>query len=130
MNHAVKAGQSCDAHELVATGAAWDLIEKNDYLTFSCDCSTPSPGIWRDHDIEKLAHDDIDRTGRLLTSAWCDTCGETFCNAILDGKTKRDEVDGQRGILRNQLFQEALASKNREARDRRRSRAQLRRVSR
>lgn len=108
VNYAVKAAQSGDAHEVIVTGSVWDAIQGNDYLTFSCDCATPSPGIWHDHDIEKLAHDDAERGGRCLTSQWCEVCGETYCNAILDGFTDRDSVDPYRAQLQLTAFREAI----------------------
>jgi len=125
LNHAVKAAQSGNTGELIVTGSVWDLIEKNDYLTFTCDCATPSPALWDDHAIDKLDQDDIDRTGRRLTSSWCTTCGEHFCNQILAEETRRPEVDAYRHDLRATLFKEARAKQNQDARERRRG---LRRV--
>jgi hypothetical protein len=120
VNYAVKAAQSGDAHELIATGSLWDAIAKNDYLTFTCDCDTPSPSLWHDHDIEKLDHDDRERTGRCLTSQWCLNCGEDYCNAILAGETRRPAVDSYRHALQLSCFQNAIAKKNAGDRSRRR----------
>jgi len=120
LNYAVKAAQSGDAHELIVTGSVWDAISDNDYVTFTCDCSTPTPTLWHDHDIEKLDHDDVERTGRCLTSKWCTVCGESFCNAILNGETHRDSVDPYRAQLQLSTFREALAKKNATARQRQR----------
>lgn len=108
LNYAVKAAQSGDAHEVIVAGSVWDKIAANDYLTFSCDCAPPSPGIWRDHDIEKLDHDDAERGGRCLTSPWCEECGETFCNAILDGLTHRESVEPYRAQLELTAFRGAI----------------------
>lgn len=108
LNYAVKAAQSGDAHEVIVTGSVWDSIRDNDYLTFSCDCRNPAPGIWHDHDIDKLDHDDAERGGRCLTSAWCTECGETFCNAILDGLTRRASVEPYRSQLQLSTFREAI----------------------
>ncbi|MAT05941.1 MAG: hypothetical protein CL424_12955 [Acidimicrobiaceae bacterium] len=120
VNHAAKAAQVADAHELVVTGSIWDEVSENDYLTFSCDCDTPSPGIWRDIDIDKLDHDDADRSGRCLTTKWCVTCGEGFCNAVLDGLSYRESVDGVRSTLQLSLFRSALAKKHASQRSNRR----------
>lgn len=48
VNYAVKAAQTGDAHELIVTGSIWDAVSNNDYVTFTCDCAAPSPGLWRD----------------------------------------------------------------------------------
>jgi class 3 adenylate cyclase len=121
VNHATKAAQSADAHQLIVTGSMWDAIADNDYITFTCDCARPVPSLWRDHEIEALDHDDVDKTGRCLTSDWCDACGETFCNAILDGEKHRPVCDDYRQELQMSLFKNALANKNAQARARQRS---------
>lgn len=93
VNYASKAGTACDRHDLVVTGTIWDRIEKNDYLTASCDCGEPSDAIWQDVTIERLREGDTgDAAGRLLTSKWCAVHGEEFCEAILDGKKTRAAV--------------------------------------
>jgi len=111
LNYAVKAAQSGDTGELIVTGSVWDLISDNDYLTFTCDCATPSPLLWHDHDIGKLDHDDAERGGRCLTSAWCVTCGEDFCSQVVAGAKRRSSVDAHRSELQKSLFKDALAQK-------------------
>jgi class 3 adenylate cyclase len=111
VNYAVKAAQSGDAGELIVTGSMWDSIADNDFLTFTCDCATPSPQLWHDHDLEQLDHDDAERAGRCLTSAWCPTCGDDFCSRILEGEKRRSSVDAYRSQLQMSLFQGALAKK-------------------
>ena len=93
VNYAAKASQSADAGELIVTGSVWDALQDNDYITFSCDCSTPSPSLWHDHSIDRLEHDNAERSGRCLTSAWCSICGEEFCERIRTGDTHRSSVD-------------------------------------
>jgi class 3 adenylate cyclase len=117
---AVKAAQIADAHEMIVTGSLWDALSTNDYLTFSCDCAVPSSSIWRDVVIEKLDHDDAERSGRCLTTTWCRTCGDSFCNAVLEGETRRKSVDAVRWELQLSMFRSAIASKH--ASDRARSR--------
>jgi class 3 adenylate cyclase len=111
VNYAVKAAQCGDVGELVVTGSVWDAIANNDYLTFTCDCATPSPGLWSDRNIEKLDHDDVERCGRVLKSSWCTTCGEDYCTKVLAGETHRDAVDNYRSLQQSTLFREAIAKK-------------------
>lgn len=104
VNYASKAGAAADRHELVVTGTIWDRIERNDYLTLTCDCGTgPSDTLWEDVTIERLREgDEGDAAGRLLTSDWCDTHGEEFCQAILSGAKTRTAVSQE---LRNSVLQ-------------------------
>jgi hypothetical protein len=127
LNYAVKAAQTVDAHEIAVTGSVWDAIAGNDYLTYSCDCSAPAPDIWRDHEIDKLDHDEVERSGRLLTVGWCRVCGEGFCNAILAGLVDRDIPALQRRWQQVNLFKSAQAKVDAQ---RRRDRRELRRASR
>ncbi|BBC69064.1 adenylate/guanylate cyclase domain-containing protein (plasmid) [Mycobacterium marinum] len=97
VNYAAKAAQSADRHELVVTGSVWDQFEKNDYLAFTCSCNNgPHDTLWKDFAIPRLEPDEKEAQGRKLTSAWCATHGEEFCNAILDGQKRRDDVDDLR----------------------------------
>lgn len=130
VNYAVKAAQSGDVGELIVTGSVADAIDGNDYLTFTCDCATPSPSLWHDHPISKLDHDDAEASGQCLTSCWCATCGEQFCNSVLDGQTHRDSVDEYRSRRQNELFQGALQKRHAQERARTRSLRQLRARSR
>ena len=112
VNYAAKAAQTGDTQELIVTGSIWDAVQDNDYITFTCDCSTPSPSLWHDHDIDRLDHDDAERSGRCLTSSWCDHCGEEFCTRILAGDTTRRSVTNHRSELEKALFQNAIAKKH------------------
>lgn len=113
VNYAVKAAQSAIAHELVVTGSVWDLIAGNDYMVYSCSCGGgPSDVIWSDHEIPALDHDEPERSGRKLTSQWCETCGVSFCDAILRGETTRPEVNALRHEAQLRLFQNALSKKH------------------
>lgn len=120
VNHATKAAQDADAHELIVTGSVWDEIENIDYLTFSCTCSEPSDSIWTDHEISRLRDDEPDRTGRKLTSMWCDVHGEEYCNAILAGLRNRDEIAAKRAEARKEWLASNLAQVNRQRRENRR----------
>ncbi|MDE0578381.1 MAG: hypothetical protein OXI29_00795 [bacterium] len=126
LNYAVKAAQSGNTGQLIVTGSIWDAIESNDYLTFTCDCKSPSPSLWHDHNIDRLEHDDVERTGRCLTSIWCLNCGEGFCERILAGDTHRKSVDPYRSALQKSLFQDTLAKKHAQDRRNRRNLRQAR----
>lgn len=120
VNYAAKAAQSADRHELVVTGSVWDQFEKNDYLTFTCSCGDgPSDGLWQDCVIERLESDAPESQGRKLLSAWCSVHGEEFCNAILDGKRNRDDVNNLRQARVAKQMENALWLKaKRERQDR------------
>jgi hypothetical protein len=69
-------------------------FEDNDYVAHSCGCGNngvPSNGIWRNIDMQGKLPADKAPT-KVLMTCWCDTHGDEFCQAILDGKTKRDDV--------------------------------------
>ena len=93
VNYAAKAAQTADVDQLIVSGAVWDEIESNDYLTVTCACN-PQPSLWENVEIKNVPDDDDDRFGQLLEAAWCDTCGDEFCQAILEGKTDRDDAEG------------------------------------
>jgi class 3 adenylate cyclase len=91
VNWAFKCAQSADAQELIATESVFKKFENNDYVTHSCahDGSTPDR-LWSPATVEPLGRYAV-RTMKLRTG-WCDQCGTAFCQAILDGKTKRSDV--------------------------------------
>lgn len=122
VNFATKAAQCADRHQMIVTGSVWDHIASNDYLTFSCTCSDPSDSIWEDFTIERLAEDEPERHGRLLTSAWCATHGEEYCNAILNGEKNRGEINNLREAMLRQQMSNAIRSKAQRARADRRAR--------
>lgn len=123
VNYATKAAQCADRHELIAAGSVWDRIEKNDYLTLSCNCGDgPSDGIWKDFEIEKLPEGEPERQGRRLVSSWCVVHGEEYCNAILDGKKNRAAVDSLREAMLLSQMADAVRAKGRRERDGRRNR--------
>jgi class 3 adenylate cyclase len=123
VNYAAKAAQSADRHELVVTGSVWDQFEKNDYLAFTCSCGDgPSDTLWKDFAIPRLETDETEAQGRKLLSAWCDIHGEEFCNAILDGKKRRDDVDDLRQDRVRSQMANALWFKARQERQSRNAR--------
>jgi class 3 adenylate cyclase len=95
VNWATKCAQNADAHELIATSKVFNRFAENDYVTHSCGCVGGEPCgsisyLWSDMHVEALGEGNVDC--KLLKTAWCENCGDEFCQAILDGKTKRDEV--------------------------------------
>jgi class 3 adenylate cyclase len=97
VNYAAKAAQLADRHEMIVSGSIWDWASENDYLAVSCPCGNgPSAGIWQDVTIDRIPESDGDREGKLLTSFWCSTHGAEYCDAILAGSKKRDDVTNQR----------------------------------
>lgn len=112
VNYAAKAAQSADRHDLVVTGSVWDQLEKNDYLIFTCPCGDgPTDTLWQDFSIERLRTDTAESQGRKLTSSWCSTHGEEFCQAILDGKRSRDDVAELRLALVGKQMRSAIWQK-------------------
>lgn len=122
VNFAAKAAQhQTDADHIIITDSIWDQIRENDYLTFSCGCgglveSTPTE-LWTNVEIDKIPGDD--RFGQVLGSTWCRTHGERFCNAILDGETRRIGISEALLARRTKLGSSSLdrirATKDRDA---------------
>lgn len=118
VNYAAKAAQGADRHELIVTGSVWDTIEKNDYLAMSCPCDGgPSLSIWSDVAIERLPDGDPESEGRVLASSWCATHGADYCDAILGGQKKRDDVDDLRESLMKSQYRDALRRKAKSERE-------------
>lgn len=117
VNYSVKAAQAGDTGSIVVTGSVWDQIENNDFLSMSCTCGGgPSNSIWSDFTIDNLPDGDDERFGRKLGSQWCTFHGEEYCNAVLAGKTRREDVESQRNeVLRSQRATSLrdVASRNR-----------------
>jgi class 3 adenylate cyclase len=92
VNWAFKCAQQADAHQLICTRSVFGKFEKNAYVTHSC-CGEggPSNSIWENVDMQGKLPADKAPT-KVLGSQWCDTHGADFCQAILDGRTTRDDV--------------------------------------
>lgn len=122
VNYAAKAAQSANRNQLIVTGTVWDRIQGNDYLAISCGCGAngePSLGIWEDVVIDRLPESDDERDGRLLHAAWCGTHGAEFCEAILDGKTKRTDANAARLSLTKRQYLDVIRSTKATARTQR-----------
>ena len=94
VNYAAKAAQCGDQGDLLVTATVFDRIKTNDYLFFTCGCpsGTPSMSLWSATTITQLANDDPDREAQKLATQWCSKCGPTFCQAVLDGKRRREDT--------------------------------------
>jgi hypothetical protein len=100
------------------TGSVWNRLAGNDYIAYTCGCGgQPDPYLWDDVEIEKLPDDDEDRYGRKLTSMWCVNHGPEFCDAILAGKTKRDDVAAASAALGLKLTTNVIAQKRQKQRE-------------
>lgn len=91
VNWAFKAAQRADAHELIITERVFKKFATNDFVTHSCDCSTPPSELWSSIVVEKLP--EADQNCKVLTSKWCEACGDDFCEAIRTGERSRDSVE-------------------------------------
>jgi class 3 adenylate cyclase len=90
VNYAVKCAGKADRHQLIATAPVFEKFDDNDYVTHSCGCPNGTPyELWSDTEVEKLGKHS---SCKLLLSGWCTTHGDEFCNAILEGRRKRDDV--------------------------------------
>ena len=79
-------------------------------------------GIWKDFEIDKLSVDDPERQGRRLVSSWCAVHGEEYCNAILDGKKNRHDVNALRESMIQAQWADSLRAVARRKRDELRNR--------
>lgn len=120
VNYAAKCAQQTEVNKVLVTASVWGWVEENDYIALSCGCkSGVSDSIWNSQEITNLRPDDDDRFGRVLSGKWCENCGDAFCNAVLEGKTKRDDVKAARvslmEILSQNSFERAVRKRKVEA---------------
>ncbi len=95
VNWAFKCAQDADRHEMIVTEHVHDKLASNDYVRFACGCQNGTTGntptdLWTTVSVDAIG--DPSFSCRLLKSAWCENCGDEFCQAILEGKTRRDDV--------------------------------------
>lgn len=90
VNWASKCAGAADRNELIVTERVFKRFKDNEFIRYSCRCSAPRD-LWADTQVTKLPEEAWNC--KLLKSRWCDTCGEEFCQAVLDGETLRDDVD-------------------------------------
>jgi len=114
VNYAAKAAQQTEPERMLVTGSVWDELYQNDYLTFSCGCENGIPNagtpgsLWTAVNLQNIP--DEQRFGQSLETYWCERHGELFCNAVLDGQTRRSDIqDNQRSErLRQRIGTEEL----------------------
>jgi hypothetical protein len=125
VNYATKAAQRADADELIVTNTVWNHIENNHYITHACGCpdGISCRTLWTPTTIDRLRDEEPDRDGHVLQSTWCDLHGPEFCEAILNGQTKREEIQE---LLTQGFISQSLAAKKQRDDDRQRSLALLR----
>jgi class 3 adenylate cyclase len=117
VNYAAKAAQCAERSEMWITGSAWQRLESNDYIAYSCACSSgPSDTLWKDVEIARLPEEDEDRYGRALLVPWCVVHGAEFCDAILAGKTQRPDVAGAKSMMTQKQLKSVIAQKRKKAR--------------
>jgi class 3 adenylate cyclase len=90
VNWASKCAGAADRNELIITERVFNRFKDNEFVRYSCRCQTPKD-LWSDTQVTKLPEQAWNC--KLLKSRWCDTCGEQFCRAVLDGETSREDVD-------------------------------------
>ena len=121
VNYAAKCAQSADRHQVVITQKVWERIAKNDFIAFSCDCEDgPKSTLWEAIDVKRLPEGK--NKGYLLKNGWCVNCGQVYCNAILDGETKREIPSHVRHALPREQMKAALEAGRQRAREMRRNR--------
>lgn len=95
VNWAVKCAEQADVHELVVTRAVFERLKVNDYVVYSCGCPNGTPyDLWSSATVSTLPEEEGVECKRLTTN-WCPTHGDEFCQAILDGKTDRPDMPGR-----------------------------------
>lgn len=127
VNYATKAAQVANRHRLVVTGSVWDHFEDNDFVRFTCGCGGgPNASLWEDVEIDRLPEDEPERSGRQLNTNWCVIHGPEFCNAILEGRRKREDLDDLRAEEDSKARARVLSWKRRTDRERKRDLAKVR----
>lgn len=92
VNYATKAAQIADAHQVVVTERFFNVLKDNEWISHSCGCGSGYPApLWTPVYNEKLPGTDVQC--QKLESFWCETHGDETHDAILEGRTERDDVD-------------------------------------
>ncbi|QIN28454.1 hypothetical protein [Brevibacterium luteolum] len=110
VNYAAKCAQAAERHQMIVTQQVWEKFENNDYIAFSCDCGDgPSASLWSEITVDRLPQDD--QAAVVLDSRWCSNCGPSYCEAIMNGETKRNISTSTRMLIPRLAMRKALAAK-------------------
>ncbi|MFH9824825.1 hypothetical protein [Streptomyces bobili] len=106
VNYAAKCSQQAIAHQMIVTKPIADTIRCNEYLWYSCACSDKSAELWSEQHVEKVSGRDSE--GLLLTSSWCEACGDTYCEKVCTGSWRRPDLDSKRNFLAYGNYQKVI----------------------
>jgi class 3 adenylate cyclase len=97
VNYAAKCAQTTSKQELIITPRVWKKFESNDYVRYSCGCGQSGlvSELWTVTVVDNLPEGANECRLLPILIGWCKDHGDQFCQAILDGKTKRDDVSEQ-----------------------------------
>ncbi|MFE9562127.1 hypothetical protein ACFYM0_13565 [Streptomyces sp. NPDC006487] len=118
VNYAAKCSQQATAHQMIVTKPVANTIRRNEYLWYSCACGDTSTTLWSDQHVEKVSGKDSE--GLILTSGWCSTCGDSYCDAICSGSWRRPDLDSKRNHLAFGAYQQVIKHRENNARQIRR----------
>ncbi|MGP9615187.1 hypothetical protein ACT3TE_18255 [Brachybacterium sp. AOP42-B2-9] len=131
VNYAYKCAQASEAHVLIVTDKVWQKFKNNDYVVYSCGCpdednriTEPTNVIWTEGANSKLPDDE--NIVHVLGSAWCVNHGAEFSEAIMSGKTNRDDISEH--IRQEQVEKMAKALERKEAKERQARRDRVNRL--
>ncbi|WP_338779965.1 hypothetical protein [Streptomyces sp. DG1A-41] len=118
VNYAAKCSQQADAHEMIVTKPIADIIRRTEYLWYSCECGEESVPLWSERHVEKVSGKDSE--GLLLTSSWCENCGDSYCEKVCSGSWRRPDLDTKRHRLEYGKYQEVIKFRDQNSRQIRR----------
>ncbi|MCX5363503.1 hypothetical protein OG864_32970 [Streptomyces sp. NBC_00124] len=118
VNYAAKCSQQASAHQMIVTKPIADIIRRNEYLWYSCQCGNDPTPLWSEQHVEKVSGKDSE--GLLLTSSWCETCGDSYCDKICSGSWRRPDLDSKRNRLAFDKYQQVIKFRDQNSRQIRR----------
>ncbi|GEB58914.1 hypothetical protein [Streptomyces gardneri] len=118
VNYAAKCSQQAIAHEMIVTKPIAEAVRRNEYLYYSCQCADAPVELWKDRLVDKVA--ETDSAGLLLSSSWCNKCGDAYAEKICSGSWKRPDLDAFRMSGMREQYQKVLKFRDLNARQIRR----------
>lgn len=106
VNYAAKCSQQATAHQMIVTKPIADVIRRNEYFWYSCECGSDPVPLWSERQVEKVSGKDSD--GLLLTSSWCEKCGDSYCEKTCSGAWRRPDLDSKRNRLNLAKYQQVI----------------------